>query len=312
MPATAIILPVFNDRASLLVLLRAIAALPDAKVWRLCIVDDGSTIDPPQAADLGMAGLTGVVLRLCRNMGHQAAIACGIGYVAAQWPEADAVIMDADGEDRPQDIAALLACLDRAGLHAVVAVRRRRTESLGFRIGYAVYKRLFRLLSGQAMQFGNFMALSAPALRRLASMTETWTHVAAALIASRLPIRRVPTDRGTRYAGRSSMNLVSLSVHAARGLMVFADIVLMRLILACVALVGVAALLGLLAIGLKVTGNATPGWFTSAFGLLVLLVVQMAGIFAVSLVLLGVSRGGVLRNAASAHRDCIAATENAP
>ncbi len=312
MPATAIILPVFNDRASLLVLLRALAALPAAQDWRLCVVDDGSTIDPPQAADIAAAGLAGVILRLCRNMGHQAAIACGIGYVAAQWPEADAVIMDADGEDRPPDIAALLAGLDRAALHAVVAVRRRRTESLWFRIGYAGYKRLFRLLSGQALQFGNFMAVSSPALRRLASMTETWTHVAAAVIASRIPLRRVPTDRGTRYAGRSSMNLVSLSVHAARGLMVFADIVLMRLILACAALIGVAALLGLVAIGLKVTGNATPGWFTSAFGLLVILVAQMAGIFAVSLVLLGVSRGSALRNAAGAFRDCIAAVETAP
>ena len=43
-----------------------------------------------------------------------------------------------------------------------------------------------------------------------AHMPETWNHLAAAVLRSSVRIVRVPCDRGTRYAGRSSMNLVSL------------------------------------------------------------------------------------------------------
>jgi glycosyltransferase involved in cell wall biosynthesis len=310
--ANALIIPVFNDRASCVVLLGQIAALFNAQDWRICLIDDGSTTDPPRLSDLTDSGLTGVILRLPHNMGHQPAIACGVGYVAANWPGTNAVIMDADGEDRPEAVSALLSHLDPTELCAIVAKRRRRTESLAFRFFYAVYKTLFRLLTGHRIDFGNFMALSGPAVHRLASMHQTWLHVPAALIASRIPRKNVPTDRGKRYAGKSGMNIVSLSVHGMRALMVFADAVLMRLIFGGIALIVVAIVIALIALGLKVTGNATPGWFTTVVGLRVVMVMQTLEIFAVLLILTSMARGGILRDASKAYQDCIASLEATP
>ena len=310
-PSTVLIIPAFNDRASCAQLLHAIASLPGARDWRICLVDDGSTTDALQLSDLSDLCLSGTILRLTRNVGHQAAIACGVGYVAETWPDASALIMDADGEDRPGDIPRLLSTLDRSHFSAVVAERRRRTENAQFRIFYWIFRRLFRLLSGHPLQFGNFMALSGPAVRRLASMQETWLHVAAALIASRIPCRKLPTDRGHRYFGNSTMNFISLAVHGMRALMVFAEVMLMRVVIACAAISATALVLAGVAAGLKVAGQASPGWFTSVFGLFVVVVTQTTGIFAAALVLAGVARG-LLWNASTAYRDLIAAVEATP
>lgn len=311
-PTSVLIIPVFNDRTSCAVLLGQLSALFSANDWRICLIDDGSTSDPPLLSDLIDSGLSGVILRLPHNIGHQAAIVCGIGYVAANWPGASAVIMDADGEDRPDAIPALMSQLDPTMLCAVVAQRRLRTESFVFRFFYGVYKALFRLLTGHPIDFGNFMALSGPAVLRLASMHQTWLHIPAALIASRIPRKNVPIDRGRRYAGQSRMNFVSLSVHGMRALMVFADVVLMRLIFGGIVLIVAAATIALIALALKVTGNATPGWFTTVVGILVVMVIQMLEIFAAFLILAGMARSDALRDASKAYQDCIVSVEATP
>jgi hypothetical protein len=72
-----------------------------------------------------------------------------------------------------------------------------------------------------------------------------------------------------------------------------------------------ALVLAGVAAGLKISGQASPGWFTSVFGIFVILVTQTTGIFAAALVLAGVARG-LLQNASTAHRDLIAAVEATP
>ena len=64
------------------------------------------TTDPDS---LRPAGLSGVIIRLRRNVGHQRAIAVGLGFVADELQDADRiVVMDSDGEDLPATIHALL------------------------------------------------------------------------------------------------------------------------------------------------------------------------------------------------------------
>src|SRR5215813_3816514 len=123
MPSTVLIIPAFNERPSCARLLREISSLSGARDWRICLVDDGSTTDALQLSDLSDLCLRGTILRLARNIGHQAAIACGIGYAAETWPGVSALIMDADGEDH-----------HRSHFTAVVAEQRQRTEKVQFRI----------------------------------------------------------------------------------------------------------------------------------------------------------------------------------
>jgi hypothetical protein len=159
---------------------------------------------------------------------------------------------------------------------------------------YAVYRLLFWLFTGRSIRFGNFMAMRSTGLLRLTSMGELGIHVASSVLLSRLRWRGCPIDRGRRYAGRSQMNFVGLALHGFKGLMVFAEDVLVRVGAGC-ALVAGASLLGITAaIFLKSIGFATPGWFSVALGILLLIFIQTGAITLMTLLLTGVSRNSLV------------------
>jgi hypothetical protein len=200
------------------------------------------------------------------------------------------VVMDSDGEDVPASIPDLCRQLDSPQVDIAVAQRKSRVETLRFRLFYLVYKAVFGLLTGRKISFGNFMALKPAALRRLVTMQELWIHAAASVLASKMRISAVPLDRGRRYAGKSKMNFVGLALHGFRGLMVFAEDVLVRVGIACtliaaLSVVGVGA-----AVVLKLIGYATPGWFSVALGIMLLVFLQTGTMTLVTLLLTGVVR----------------------
>ncbi|HRJ68409.1 MAG TPA: glycosyltransferase [Beijerinckiaceae bacterium] len=289
--ALIVIMPNYEDRASATHLLRDLAR-ECAVAPYVVAIDDGSTRDPLGCEAIQAAGLAGEVVYLRRNMGHQRAIAVGIVYVAANFSADAVIVMDSDGEDQPHSIDPLLTTLNEGRYDIVVAERRRRSEPWSFRTFYFVYRQLFRLLTGRSIRFGNFSALSMRAVARLAAMQETWVHVAAAVMVSRLRIGSVATDRGTRYEGRSRMNFTSLALHGLRSIIVFAEDVLVRVGISCILLSALALGSLVATVVLKTIGFATPGWFSIAVGVLVLIVMQ-AGIL--TFVTLMVS--GFIRNA---------------
>lgn len=285
-----VVMPVYEDLEAAGELIQNLPAHLGSDVF-VVAVDDGSVRRPVPAAIIATAGLRGVVLRLRRNVGHQRAIAVGLAWVAEHWPQARCVVMDADGEDRPHTIPVLLARLDNDAVDAVVAQRAKRVESPLFRLFYAIYRLVFLLLTGRTISFGNFMALKPAAVRRLAVMQELGTHVAATVLTSRLRLDLCPVDRGARYAGRSRMNFTSLVLHGCRAMMIFAEDVLLRICLLCfaVAVISVACIVATIA--LKWIGLATPGWFSIALGLLLLVLLQTSALTLVTLMLTGVVRG---------------------
>jgi glycosyltransferase involved in cell wall biosynthesis len=287
-----VVTPVFEDTEAATELFVQLAKHFAGEVF-LVAVDDGSVREPLETHALSAAPVPGVVLRLRRNVGHQRAIAIGLSWCAENCPQARAfVVMDSDGEDLPASIAALLSPLENPAVDVVVAQRRGRVESLRFRAFYLVYKGLFGLLTGRQISFGNFMALTPPALRRLVAMQELWIHVAACVLDSRLRVAMQPLDRGPRYAGRSKMNFVGLALHGFRALMVFAEDVLVRVGIACALVAACSVLGGGAAIALKLAGIATPGWFSVAFGILLLMFLQTGAVTLMTLMLTGVVRGG--------------------
>lgn len=268
------------------------------------VVDDGSVREPVDVRSLDRAGLEGVVIRLKRNVGHQCAIAIGLSYVVDQLPDAKrVVVMDSDGEDVPSTIHALLDALNDEKVDIAVAERRSRVETVRFRAFYVMYKLIFGVLTGRKISFGNFMALKPSAVRRLTAMHETRTHVAGAALGSRLRLAICPLDRGARYAGKSRMNFTALALHGFKALMVFAEDVLVRVGLACVLISTISVVCALIAIGLKLMGFATPGWFSVALGVLFLVFLQTAALTLMTLMLSGVNKGGTVL--ATSYRDFV-------
>lgn len=265
-------------------------------------VDDGSVKQPLEIDSLSNAGIDGVVLKLRRNVGHQRAIAIGLGYVSEHiHADQRVVVMDSDGEDLPATIPDLLEQLESAKVDVVVAKRKSRVETLRFKVFYAIYKRFFGLMTGRSISFGNFMALKPAAVRRLVAMQELSIHVAGAVLASKLQTRVCPLDRGPRYAGQSKMNFVGLALHGFKALMVFAEDVLVRVGIACAAIAFIAVGGATAAVVLKLIGFSTPGWFSIALGILVLMFLQTGALTLMTLMLTGVVRGGSVTTAIAYH-----------
>ncbi len=299
-----VVAPVFEDVEASSRLFQELATEFREQVF-VVAVDDGSVRQPLPVSALQMAPVNGVILKLRRNVGHQKAIAVGIDYVVQQvTANQRVVVMDSDGEDVPGSIRTLLESLERQDVDVAVAHRKSRVETWRFKAFYAVYKRLFRILTGRSISFGNFMALKAPAAKRLAAMQELPIHVAATVLASRLRTAVCPIDRGPRYAGQSKMNFVGLVLHGFKGLMVFAEDVLVRVGLACGLIAGGSVLVAGLAIVLKVIGYSSPGWFSVALGILVLIFLQTGTLTLMTLMLTGAVRGGTLTPTV-AYRDVI-------
>ena len=162
-------------------------------------------------------------------------------------------------------------------------------------------------MTGRTISFGNFMALKAHAIKRLVTMQELPIHIAATVLASKLRTKTCPLDRGPRYAGQSKMNFVGLALHGFKGLMVFAEDVLVRVGIAC-ALTAFLSIVGIFAaIVLKLLNYSTPGWFSVALGILVLMFIQTGTLALMTLMLTGVIRSGTL-NAQITYRNFISET----
>ncbi|WP_417586063.1 glycosyltransferase [Nitrincola sp.] len=263
------------------------------------VVDDGSIKQPVKVESLNQAGVNGVVLKLRCNVGHQRAIAVGLGYVSEiMQPDQLVIVMDSDGEDLPDTITALITQLGADSVDVVVAERKSRVETFRFKLFYTIYKRFFNLMTGRSISFGNFMALKFVAVKRLVAMPELMIHVAGAVIASKLRAGICPLDRGSRYAGQSKMNFVGLVLHGFKGLMVFAEDVLVRVGIACAGIASCSILGAVAAILLKLIGFSTPGWFSIALGILVLMFLQTGALALMTLMLTGVVRGGSVTTAA--------------
>lgn len=261
----SILIPLFDDWQCLPPLLRdldqALAAAGDSA--DVVVVDDGSPAPPPALAGLrqGLPAIASLqVVELNRNVGQERAIAVGLCHLQAERPAQPVVVMDADGEDPPAGIGLMLDAARRLPCDIVVASRGRRREPLWFRGFYQLFKAGFRLATGRRLDHGHFSLLSPRALERLVNMHELWTSFSAALLCSRLPLHRLGVDRGSRYGGRSHMNVVTLIVHGMRAASVFLEQIYVRAVLMLGALSVVAAAVIVTAFALKMVNDASPGW----------------------------------------------------
>jgi glycosyltransferase involved in cell wall biosynthesis len=288
----AIVLPVFNDWDSFGLLLKDLGEQEFAGRYRICVVavDDGSSAVPPATNFNDRLGKVEElkIIRLAANLGHQRAIAVGMVSTFKNSEFDAVVIMDCDGEDRPSDVAKLLAHWDRHPTLIIVARRARRSESLFFRCFYILYKVLFRALTGEAINFGNFCLIPKNALQSLVHNPAIWNNLAAAIKRSRLACAYIPIDRGERISGVSQLNFVGLALHGISAISVYSDVVFIRIV-AMAMVMGLIVLVGLSSVVYirLATEWAIPGWASYMTGALAIIFSQtllMAGLALLQLV----------------------------
>lgn len=163
----SVIIPVYNERATILELIRRVRTEPTPK--RIIVVDDGSTDGTAALLDgLGEPGLT--VIRLPRNRGKGAAVRAGIARAEGEIT----LVQDADLELDPNDYPALLAPLRAGTADVVYGARFLRPENregyrLISRIGNAAVTGWTNLLFGSRLtdEATGYKVLKTPLLREL-------------------------------------------------------------------------------------------------------------------------------------------------
>lgn len=293
-----ILIPVFNDWESVALLIpqleKNLAAA--SRTAELILVDDGS-VAPPDNLQVAEA-LTAIrsidLLTLARNVGHQRAIAIGMSYIALRRPCRAVVVMDGDGEDLASDLPRLLDAFDQSrGEHLIFAKRTRRSEGAVFSAFYRLYRTAHWLLTGIRVEVGNFSVVPYPVVKKLAVVSEMWNHYAAAVRQARIPTTLVPTVRGKRFAGASTMNFVSLVAHGLSAMSVFADRIGVRLLATTGVLMIVLFVALLVAVFVRLfTDLAIPEWTTVVLGFLTVLLVQTAILSMVFMFMIQMGRAG--------------------
>jgi len=282
----AVVSPVFNDWACLPELLarldKALSTIGGAA--DVFLIDDASPIARPPAIVGSYDAIRSIwAVRLLRNLGHQRAIAVGMGLVSTLEGYDALLVLDSDGEDRPEDLGKLYSALRQSDASAVVfASRMKRTEGWWFKFMYWLFRQSHRALTGIPVRFGNFSLVPVRLVRSLMLVSDLWNHYAAAVIKARLPYISVPCPRGSRIAGTSQMNLVSLTTHGLRAFSVFSEEIGTRALLTCLALFALSILGSALVLIIRFgTPYAVPGWATVAMAFAILAALQCLTLAAV-------------------------------
>jgi polyisoprenyl-phosphate glycosyltransferase len=270
-----ILIPVFNDNESLNKLLinleNSLQEFTDYN-FSLVIVNDGSA----ESITMKPGGrFSGKVVHLQRNIGHQKAIAVGLAYIKESLSCDKVLIMDSDGEDRPEDAINLLKASASQTDKIIFARRKSRQESTGFRFFYRVYKSVFRILTGKKIAFGNFMVMPKSLLDKAVYYSEIWNHLAGGILKAALPYSSIETHRGKRYAGQSKMNFTSLLIHGLGAIAVFIEVIASRLLIFSLILIGISLFAILGVVGIKTfTHLAIPGWTSTVVSAMLIVLLQ--------------------------------------
>jgi glycosyltransferase involved in cell wall biosynthesis len=272
--STILLIPVYNDWESLRILisrLSQVLKMANGK-FEILIVDDGSVQIEKISST---ANLPVYILHLHRNLGHQKAIAIGLAYIHHQLACKKVLIMDADGEDSPDDAVVLLSASIQQPGKIIFAHRSSRKEPFIFRFFYFFYKILFRYLTGKSIAYGNFMIIPASILDKLVYHNEIWNHLSAAIIKADFPFTAVKTARGKRYIGNSKMNFTDLLLHGFGAISVFIEQLTSRFLVISVALITISIVGFFIILGIRwFTELAIPGWASTIMSSLLIVLLQ--------------------------------------
>lgn len=302
--STWIVSPVYRDVSSFEILREHLLEVlgPEAAEAKFVVVDDTAGQDEQIERLRRHADVT--VLRPPFNLGHQRALVYALRKLLPRVGDEDAIVtLDADGEDKPEDLPRLLAAL-RAGpgggrlkQQVVLALRTKRRESLGFKVFYRLFRLLFRALTGATVRSGNFAAMPGGLAKRVLLHPTFDLSYSSAILALDVPVEYVPCERGERYEGRSKMTYGRLAMHGLRMLMPFTDRIAIRALAAFVFFGILGGVLALVVVCLKLfTTSAIPGWTSYiALGALIVSLVAL-GNFVSLFVLFSQTRAVSLAN----------------
>jgi len=228
-----ILIPIYNDWRSVFNLLKNIdlqIANWDAEV-SILIINDAS-IEARPKTDLIFKSIKSIrVINMKENRGHARCNAAGLKFLIEKEKFDHVILMDGDGEDRPEELSLLFNKSKQNPSKTITADRIKRSEGPFFKFLYSCHKILTYIFTGKLIKFGNYSCLPREAVTKLVKEACIWSSFSGSLTKI-IPDRvSTPSIRGQRYFGPSQMNLLNLFVHSLSIIAVFKRSVIVRSIL---------------------------------------------------------------------------------
>ncbi|GAB4524255.1 MAG: glycosyltransferase family 2 protein [Anaerolineales bacterium] len=209
-PTLSIVIPVYNEAPNLEPLHAELTATLESlgQPYEILFVDDGSSDESfPVLKGLSAADAHVRVIRFRRNFGQTAAFAAGFDYAHGNI----IITMDADGQNDPADIPALLDKMQAGDFDVVAGWRVERKEGFARRF---LSKAANRLISNSTQITVHDRGCSLKAFRRdvakqmrLYGQLHRFLPELAAIVGAR--VAEVPVNDRARRAGKSKYGAIS-------------------------------------------------------------------------------------------------------
>jgi polyisoprenyl-phosphate glycosyltransferase len=277
-PQLSIVVPCFNEEACLQALYDRLTAAARRSVgadYELVLVNDGSTDQSwSLMRQLAEQDSCVVAINLSRNHGHQLALTAGLDLCRGD----KILIIDADLQDPPELLPAMLETMRESGADVVYGVRKSRRGETAFKrtTAHGFYRLLSRATDVDIpLDTGDFRLMSRRALDALLAMPEQARFIRG--MVAWIGFRQVPFayDRDERFAGETKYPLKKMVRFALDALTGFSSAPLKLASHAGLALSIGSVVLILYISYAWLAGRSIPGWTSLMLVVVVLGAVQM-------------------------------------
>tara|TARA_E500000331_G_scaffold74641_1_gene69736 strand:- start:1528 stop:2394 length:867 start_codon:yes stop_codon:yes gene_type:complete len=225
-----ILIPIYNDWESLIKLLDEINKViknENDYEFRCIVVNDSSSIKQPELSKpLNIKSLK--IINMKENRGHARCNAFGLKYIDKNETYDYLILMDGDGEDRPDEIKSLLDKISENPSISVVAKRAKRSEGILFKFLYQAHKIITFVFTGKKINFGYFSCLTKTDVNTLVNQASLWNNYSGSVKKYVKKYNEIESIRGYRYFGPSKMTLVNLVIHSFSIISIFKYSVFLR------------------------------------------------------------------------------------
>lgn len=221
-PLLSVVVPLFNERPVLpLFFDRVIPVLAKLDLrWEVVLVDDGSDDGSAQYIRNVIGRTPGVrLIKLSRNFGKEAAMTAGLEHARGD----AVVVLDADLQDPPEQIPAMVECW-QSGVDVVLMQRRSRRGETAFKRWSAhIFYRLLNRTSRTniPVDTGDFRLMSRKAVNALLLLKERNRYMKGLFAWIGMPTQVIQYDRDARVAGETKWDYPGLVGLALEGLTSF-------------------------------------------------------------------------------------------
>jgi dolichol-phosphate mannosyltransferase len=278
----SIVIPVYNNAATVEELARRIDAALQPDPYEAIFVDDGSSDDSlARLKRIAGTNRSAKIISLARNFGQHPAISAGFEHAKGDV----VVLMDADLQDRPEDIPRVVAEL-RDDVDIVYTCKARAAEDLAVRMSSALYHYVFSRItrSRRFAEIGTLRAFSRKFLSALLLYRERNVLYGPLMVYMGFKSAIVEVVRDRRPSGASGYTFGKRLALALNSLVSYTDIPhRLSIYIGFALFAGSVMYGGAVLVQYLMYGRALPAGFT----LVLLMLTLMLGSLMISLGIIG-------------------------